>query len=187
MHFMTAPEKTGSTKTQILSTELSDTTVKKIGPEDLPAIKELMESNIKHFAQGGIISDGLYSMIESELATEKSPNQRMGIWKDGVLVGYIGTNPVEESNADYEVEIAYAVDEKHSGKGIASAAIEAVAQLENNKGKTVIAEVEGRNNRSMRLLGKLGFEHTMRRNADGREVFARYAMTPEEMMRRLGM
>lgn len=184
---MTAPEIPGSTETNILSTEIPGTTVRVLTPEDLPAVKELMDSNFKHFANGGIMSDGLYSMISRELASGNSQNQRMGIWQNDTLVGYIGTNPVEDDPYGKEVEVAYAIDEKHSGKGLASAAIEVVAQLENDKGKDVVAEVEGRNIRSKRLLGKLGFEHTMRRNSDGREVFVRHAMSPEEMMRNLGM
>lgn len=187
---MVAPERPLPIETNILHTEQPDTVVRQFNVEDLPAAKELMESNLKFFGEGGIIADGVYSMIESETLRGNSANRRMGIWKDGVLVGYIGTNPTTGA-IDNEVEVAYAIDKNHAGQGIASAALEAVAGHENEGGKTVVAEVEGRNFKSMRLLGKLGFEQSMRRNPDGRIVFIRYSndneMTEQEMMRRLGM
>ncbi len=183
---MTVSEKIGRSRVETLPTELPDVALRLFTAEDLPAVKDLMDSNFKHFAQGGIISDGLYTMIENELDEGNSPNQRFGIWKDGALVGYAGINPSEDSHTYNEVEIAYAIDEKHSGQGIASAAIETLSQIENDKGYNVVAEVESRNIKSMRLLGKLGFEHSKRRNSQGREVFTRHAITVDEMMRRLG-
>ena len=182
---MTAPEKIGLKETQELKTALPDVTLKDIDVESLPELKRMLESNADFIAEGGIVPDAIYEMAENEMAGH-NPNshQRMGIWKDDHLVGYIAVVPSEHPRYENAVEISYIVDPAYGRQGIARAAVEAVTEAESEKGKSVIAEVEPYNVASIRLLGKLGFERSG--YSDGRQVYARQTLTEEEMLRRLG-
>jgi RimJ/RimL family protein N-acetyltransferase len=185
---MTTPEKIGSQETQILRTALPDITVRDLDTTTLPDLKKLFDENDSYFAKGGLFASELYKRIEKELTDTKPVDiRRMGVWQNDTLVGYIGINPSDEPQSDHEVEIAYAIDQDHAKQGVASAAIEAVTERENDKGNTVIAEVEHYNYSSKRLLGKLGFESSDRNNIERREVFVRGTLTIEEMLHRLGL
>jgi RimJ/RimL family protein N-acetyltransferase len=182
---MTAPEIVGQTKTKELKTALPDITLRDIDASTLPKLKHLFESNAQFIARGGIVPDAVYEMTEQEVLGQ-NPNlhRRLGIWKDDQLVGYAGIVPSETPRSEKEVEVSYVVDPTYSRQGIARAAVEAITETENDKGNSVIAEVEQSNHASIRLLGKLGFEQSG--HSDGRNVYVHKEMTEQEMMRRLG-
>jgi ribosomal protein S18 acetylase RimI-like enzyme len=181
---MTAPEIVGQKQTYELKTALPDVTLKDIDVETLPKFKHMIESNAEFIAMGGVIPDAVYDMTENEvLGNNPNAHKRMGIWKNNQLVGYLAIVPSENPKDPNEVEVSYIVDPTYARQGIARAAVEAATEMENDKGNSVIAEVERYNHASIRLLGKLGYERSG--YSDGREVYAHRAMTEEEMMRRL--
>lgn len=162
--------------------DLDKLAVHRITPDELPQVKNLFEKNTEYFGKGGIYADGLYQMVSSEVESSKeSPNKRMGVWYKDALVGYVSIAPI----GDHKVEIAYAVDQDHAGKGIVSSVIEEVTKAENEAGNDVVAEVERYNTSSARILGKLGFELTGYDFTEGRNLYLHMAPTEESLLRRL--
>lgn len=183
---MTTPELIGQKPKTEYKTALPDVTFRDIEPETLPELKRLVEENAEHISRGGIVPDYIYESTERELSGDNPhDHQRMGIWKDDVLVGYAAIVPAEYSKIKNAVEVSYIVDPKYGRQGIARAVVEAITDIENEKGHNVIAEVERYNVASIRLLGKLGFELSGR--SDGRDVYARSTLTESEIYRRLGL
>lgn len=182
---MKTPEMLGQKQTVEYKTAIPDVTFRDIDAAALPDLKQLFESNASYIARGGIIPDYVYDITEQEvLGDNPNGHQRMGIWKNEQLVGYVAVLPAENAKNKNSVEISYVVDPAHARQGIARAVVEAVTNREIEKGHGVIAEVEPYNQTSIRLLGKLGFELAGR--SDGRNVYAHTALSEEEMLRRLG-
>lgn len=172
---MTAsPEQIGSHQEEpdTLETTRPGVTVNPLSEADLPALKKMFDRNKDHFERGGIWTD-LYTTIEEEVTTgdHADTRHRMAIRNNGKLAGYIGAVFSEDPSKAHEVQIAYALDMLHAERGIATAAVRAVVEHENEKGNTVVADVEPENGRSKKLLGRLGFKASALHDEHGREVF----------------
>lgn len=189
---MHAPEKPTNTSNEkpepeIIRTKVEGVIAKDIETPELPGLKKMLDKNGMFFGQGGLFADGLYEMIEQELGSdEPSPNRRMGVWEHDKLIGIVCVCPSEHGNPN-EVEISGGGEEDFARQGIAYAVADAVVTSELNRGHDVVAEVEPYNVPSQRLLRKLGFEASLRRNRDGRQIFIQEAWTEEKLRQRLGL
>jgi GNAT superfamily N-acetyltransferase len=176
-----------------LTTKLPGVLVRDISPESLPDLKKLFEENFEHFSKGGVPTDYmLYEAVEKEVNSgQKGVYRIMGIWKGNEMAGFVDLEPVKDIAANEyvnpQVEVSFGVSPKYARQGIAKAAVEAVVQREIDNGNDVIARVNLKNNSSANLLARLEFDMDHIDLHDARRVFARKALTDEEMFRRIGM
>ncbi len=86
----------------------------------------------------------------------------------GELIGHAGLSPLDNG----EVEIGYAVEEKHQGKGYATEAVRALSEFGIGQyGFTrIYGVVDARNSASVKVLGKAGYRFIKQeiRKASGR-------------------
>ena len=165
---MTAPEKIGLKQTTVLETSIPGVHIRLLEEQDLPEFKALMYKNAEYFMRSDIVAIGLYEMIEKEITTGEHADtrRRMGIWQDGVLIGYVGVVPGDSLSIPNEVDVSRAIDKDHVGSGIGTAVLEAVVKQETEMGNTVTAESLPRNRGSLRSLGKAGFRIAGRNSHD---------------------
>ncbi len=170
-------------KPTTITNDAKNIELRDIDASNLPALKELFANNQDFFGEGGIIADGLYDRIEDEISSDQPEGiRRMGIWLADRMVGYVGL--IQEDMDANEIEVSYALDKEFTKRGIARTAIQAITDRETENGNQMVAEVEMRNHKSMRLLEGLGYER-QRRMHDGRLVFKKEATDIESLMRRL--
>jgi ribosomal-protein-alanine N-acetyltransferase len=76
--------------------------------------------------------------------------------KTGELIGHVGLSPVEKK----AVEIGYAIEEKHQGKGFATEAVEAISDwaLEKLSIPEILGIVDIENASSCSVLEKAGYK-----------------------------
>lgn len=112
---------------------------------------------IKEF--GNTIDTSVQKVTERRL---KKSNGRFGIYKGNQLVGMVGYSIKDEST----VEVGILLAKSKAGKGYASASLSALVEFIRPKFRTIIAEADQKNTRSIALLKRCGFQEKSRETKD---------------------
>ena len=149
---------------------------------DLPELKGLFERNRDHFASGGFVNANHYEEFEKRLRGERHDDDMrlVGMRVNNTLVGFGTAVPDAEITGAYE--IAGAVDQEYTRRGIALAALTAFVDYEDNLGHDLTAEVRTDNYPVIMLLDKLDFVRKRRREEN--VLYVRKAMGLEEFTAR---
>lgn len=184
---MISPELTVYSKPKELQTKLPGVTMSELSAAELPDVSGLMDKNTKYFRAGGLDTEYVLKQMAADLTGKLAGiNRHTGIWLGEKLIGYVSVEPGANPHDDLDVEISYAVDQDMARQGVAEAAVRAITEQENEDGHNVVAEVEGRNHASKRMLGKIGYEEA-RHTSNGREVFVSHSLSDEALLRRVYM
>ncbi|MEY5145492.1 MAG: hypothetical protein RL745_861 [Actinomycetota bacterium] len=108
----------------------------------------------------GLICRRIAAGVDYEPATADRPWATYLVCVDSLIVGGAGFKGAPD--ADGLVEIGYGIAESHQGRGIATAAVRAIASLAHQHGANVTAETEEWNTASIKVLQKAGFTQWLR-------------------------
>jgi len=144
-----------------LQTTMPEVSLRLLEGGDAPALFDLVANNARHLTRHGdykvLVQSSQQDLVE-ELSRTTNPNWRFGIFFDAGLVGradLIGVEPARFS-------IGYWLAEAHTGRGIATAALDALIDFarSNCDAAEIYAGVTHGNRASEALLVRLGFEPT---------------------------
>jgi ribosomal-protein-serine acetyltransferase len=120
------------------------------------ALVDRNRAHLNHFGNYELERDATFEDIRSYFESPWDANVRFGIWHDGALVGRVDLNPVSPPHW----VLGYWLDEAHVGRGLATAAGREAIEHARTLGATELyAGVTHGNDRSIRVLERLGFEH----------------------------
>jgi RimJ/RimL family protein N-acetyltransferase len=143
--------------------------------DDVGRYYDLVDRNRQHLTRHGDYESFRHATLD-DLRThlaEASGNVRLGVWLEGELIGRIDLNPINPPRW----VIGYWLDERLTGKGLMTTACRAAIGHASALGALELyAGVTHGNERSVRLLQRLGFEHLQ--DVDGRSRW-RLPMTPD--------
>ena len=131
-------------------------------PADAPVIFQLIDENREHLSQHGEDTARKYPTLESvadSIINPQNPRRlRFGIWDKDVFVGGINITPAENHTA----VLGYWLGGQHQSKGYAgrSAWTLILSAFKAGKVQAIVAHVAKTNDRSIRLLERVGFIQT---------------------------
>ncbi|MFE6404998.1 GNAT family N-acetyltransferase [Streptomyces alboflavus] len=142
-----------------LPTELPDLVLRALTAEDADAYYALLDRNRQHLSRLGDYQDesrATPAWVRAHLADDPAPDLRYGIRLGDELIGRVDLIAVDPPNYG----TGYWIDEAHQGAGRATAACAALyAHAARELAATdIYAGVTHGNDRSVALLGRLGFE-----------------------------
>jgi RimJ/RimL family protein N-acetyltransferase len=148
-----------------LPTEDPLLTLRPLTTGDLGPYYKLVDRNRQHLTRHGDYGFFRYATLDdvrTHLA-EGSRNVRLGVWHSGELIGRVDLNPINPPRW----VLGYWLDERMTGKGLMTTACRAAVRHARALGASEIyAGVTAGNERSTRVLKRLGFEHI--EDVDGR-------------------
>jgi RimJ/RimL family protein N-acetyltransferase len=120
---------------------------------DDQAYFELQNANLDYWQEfGNAIDQTPQSVRERRL---EHGDGRFGIWLDDKLVGMVGYSTKHSPD---EVEIGILLDKEAAGHGYGSEAVRTLTNYAVHRFKRVYAEVSPDNERSIRLLKRVGYQ-----------------------------
>lgn len=152
----------------ILKTADKNVHLRVLEAQDAQVFFDAVDANRDHLSQFQGIVSRQYPDIDSvltEILQPKNPKRiRFGIWSSDTFVGSISVTPKEDG-----AHLGYWVDSRHTGKGYATLAVEAICEFylpiySTIKGKVVFGNVN-----SEGVLKRCGFEKAGK--ADDRNIF----------------
>lgn len=156
-----------------------DIEVRPLTPDDAEQYMSLISDpdNAERMRKGGLHLQQMYGDIYGlREHIEKEEGSRNGIWVDGQLAGGIDVVRTDEESTK---EVSYWIDKNWRGKKLASKALDIIAREADEKGTTLIANVDTGNFSSMGVLDKARFRERPMTNP--REYrFIRHPESPKQ-------
>lgn len=159
----------------VLATEDAAIFLRPLTVDDIGQYYALVDRNRQHLTRHGDYGFFRHATLDDLRAhlAEGSTNVRLGVWLSGELIGRIDLNPINPPRW----VLGYWLDERLTGKGLMTTACRAAIGHARALGALELyAGVTDGNERSVRLLQRLEFEHIQ--DVDGRSRW-RLSMTPD--------
>lgn len=142
-----------------IPTDRPDVTLRELTIGDLDAYYPLVDRNRVHLNQHGNYQfehDADADAIRSYFENPWDTNVRLGIWSDDHLIGRVDLNPIDPP----KWVLGYWIDAAFTGRGIVTSACRAaISHARTLDATEIYAGVTNGNERSIRVLRRLGFEH----------------------------
>lgn len=142
-----------------LATDDPDLVLRPLAAEHLEQYYALVDRNRAHLTRHGdyeFYRDASFEDVRARFVERSGQTLRFGLWYSGQLIGRVDLNPVDPPRW----ALGYWLDERLTGKGLMTSACRAAIHHARAAGAAELyAGVTDGNERSVRLLERLGFEH----------------------------